>query len=79
MAQSIALSHHERWDSTGYYGNIWGEEIPLVGRIVALVSQPLSWRIMRSAPHRVIGKTEDFSHHSLGLMSLVNSGVRLYT
>lgn len=33
-AQSIALSHHEWWDGTGYAG-MTGEEIPLVGRIVA--------------------------------------------
>jgi putative two-component system response regulator len=36
MAQCIALSHHERWDGTGYPGRIKGEEIPLVGRIVTV-------------------------------------------
>jgi putative two-component system response regulator len=36
MAECIALSHHERWDGTGYPGRIKGEEIPLVGRIVTL-------------------------------------------
>ena len=36
MARTIALSHHERWDGTGYPGGIRGEDIPIEGRIVAL-------------------------------------------
>lgn len=36
MAEVIALTHHERWDGTGYPRGLKGEEIPLAGRIVAL-------------------------------------------
>ena len=36
MAQEIAWSHHERWDGEGYSRGRAGEEIPLVGRIVAV-------------------------------------------
>ncbi len=36
MAETIALSHHEKWDGTGYPHGIKGEEIPLVGRICAV-------------------------------------------
>lgn len=32
----IALTHHEKFDGTGYPNQIKGEEIPLVGRIVAV-------------------------------------------
>ena len=37
MAAAIALSHHERWDGLGYPAGLEGEEIPLPGRIVAVV------------------------------------------
>jgi putative two-component system response regulator len=36
MAESIALTHHEYWDGTGYPAGLAGEEIPLPGRIVAV-------------------------------------------
>jgi putative two-component system response regulator len=36
MARTIALTHHERWDGTGYPLGLKGEDIPLVGRIVAV-------------------------------------------
>ena len=36
MAETIARTHHERWDGTGYPWGLAGEAIPLVGRIVAV-------------------------------------------
>jgi len=36
MASLIALTHHERWDGTGYPFGLRGESIPVEGRIVAL-------------------------------------------
>ena len=37
MAQSIALTHHERWNGGGYPAGLQGEAIPIEGRIVAIV------------------------------------------
>ena len=36
MAKEIALSHHERWDGTGYPYQLSGEMIPLAARIVTI-------------------------------------------
>lgn len=35
-AEMIALTHHEKWDGTGYNKGLAGEEIPLISRIVSL-------------------------------------------
>ena len=37
LAHNIALSHHEKWDGTGYPNRLAGEEISVEGRLVAVV------------------------------------------
>jgi hypothetical protein len=36
LAATIALSHHEKWDGSGYPRGVQGEAIPIEGRIVAI-------------------------------------------
>jgi putative two-component system response regulator len=52
LAATIALTHHERWDGTGYPQGLAGEEIPIEGRITAVADvfdALLSDRCYRSA------------------------------
>lgn len=35
-AKEIALTHHEKWDGSGYPKNLKGEEIPISGRIIMI-------------------------------------------
>jgi len=37
MAKDIVYTHHERWDGTGYPRGLADEQIPIPGRLVALV------------------------------------------
>ena len=54
-AKDIVYTHHEWWDGTGYPRGLRGEEIPLAGRIMALVDvydalvEPRPYR--RRMPH----------------------------
>jgi putative two-component system response regulator len=36
LAESIALTHHEKWNGTGYPHGVKGEKIPLEGRITCI-------------------------------------------
>ena len=37
VAKEIALTHHERWDGNGYPQGLHGDEIPISGRLMAIV------------------------------------------
>jgi putative two-component system response regulator len=37
MAKDIVYTHHERWDGTGYPQGLRGTQIPIAGRVMAIV------------------------------------------
>ncbi len=56
-AATIALTHHERFDGSGYPQRLSGEAIPLVGRIVAVADTFDAFTTDR--PHRAARTVED--------------------
>jgi putative two-component system response regulator len=48
MAKEIALSHHEKWNGTGYPFNLEGDMIPLAARIVSISDVYDALRMERS-------------------------------
>ena len=48
--RDLILSHHERWDGSGYPRGLKADEIPLGGRILAVVDAYESMRVGR--PYR---------------------------
>jgi putative two-component system response regulator len=48
MAKEIAISHHEKWDGTGYPFQLEGEMIPLAARIVSIADVYDALRMKRS-------------------------------
>jgi response regulator RpfG family c-di-GMP phosphodiesterase len=70
LAATIALTHHEKFNGTGYPGGLAGEAIPLVGRIVAVAdvfdaltsARPYkpAWDVLRARDFLLEGRGEHF-------------------
>lgn len=77
LAAEISLSHHERWDGTGYPAGIAGEKIPISGRIVALADvfdaltsvRPYkhAWSVTEAMTHIKEGAGSHFDPHLVEL------------
>jgi putative two-component system response regulator len=63
MARIIALTHHEKWDGSGYPNHLAGEDIPLVGRIVAIADVFDALTTVR--PYKNAWTTDDALEHML--------------
>ncbi len=57
LAELIACTHHERWDGAGYPRGLKGEEIPLPGRIMAVVD--MFDALLYQRPYRDAAVLED--------------------
>jgi len=68
MAREIALTHHEKWDGSGYPNGLKGEGIPLVGIISALAH--VFDALMSSRPYKKnwnIEETIEFIKNNSGI------------
>lgn len=57
LAESIALTHHERWDGRGYPKGIAGKDIPLAARIVSVTD--VYDALVHERPYKQAWKVED--------------------
>src|SRR4051794_24680115 len=64
VGEEIALSHHERWDGSGYPFGLSGEEIPRCGRIVAVAD--VFDALTHDRPYKAAWSEEEAEAHIVG-------------
>ncbi|MEA2495461.1 MAG: cyclic di-GMP phosphodiesterase [Thermoleophilaceae bacterium] len=85
VAAEIARTHHERWDGTGYLDGLSGDQIPLAGRIVAVVdvfdalthARPYkdAWPVERALEEIEAGAGAHFDPDVVGAFASIDPGV----
>lgn len=86
MARDIALTHHEKWNGTGYPAGLAEEQIPLEGRIVAIadVFDSLTSRRPYKDPYPIevaceIMAAERGKHFDPKLLDLFLQNIEIFT
>lgn len=67
VAKEITYTHHERWDGSGYPQGLKGEEIPISGRLMALVD--VYDALISARPYK-----EPYSHETARNIIIESSG-----
>ena len=74
LAETVAKSHHERWDGTGYPRGLKGNAIPVAGRIVAVadafdaITNSRPYRPARPASVAIAVLREEYDRHFEGVL-----------
>ena len=68
MAREISLSHHEKWDGSGYPYGTSGDEIPLSGRICAIAD--VFDALTMERPYKKAWAEEDAKQHIIKLSGI---------
>ena len=86
LAAEVALSHHERWDGSGYPFGLRGEAIPLSGRIVAVADvydalitahrYKHAWSSSDAVSHMVAGRGTQFEPRIVDALVARRRGAR---
>ena len=56
LARTLALTHHENWDGSGYPGRLQGNQIPSAGRLMAIVDYFESMTLARMSTEKAVGE-----------------------
>lgn len=88
MAARIAISHHEKWDGSGYPKGLCGEEIPIEGRICAICDvfdaltseRPYkpAWSIEAALGYIKQSSGQHFDPHLVGLFESILDEILAY-
>ena len=84
LAAEVAISHHERWDGSGYPIGLKGDDIPLCGRLVAVADvydalvtahrYKQAWSSTDAVDHVVAGRGTQFEPRVVDALVAVIAG-----
>jgi putative two-component system response regulator len=70
LAKEIVYTHHERWDGTGYPEGVRGADIPVAGRIMAIVD------VYDATANRINAYNRAYSHEESLALIVAGSGTQ---